>query len=102
MPIPRARTAHQSGINWTWFLRYRIPKPGKIEILHHWRVHHGDAMPKHNQAGFDIIEKGQDKFGNSPKGYKIGNPRIADRVVLGRDYNHLLKVVNPKHIFDYR
>ena len=94
--------AHRSGINWNWFIEYEPAGPGKIRVLRHYRIHHGSKMPegafKHE---YDLLEKHQDKYGNLPPGYKIGDQRIANRLVIDHDYDNPLKVVNPKYVFGY-
>lgn len=43
---------------------------------------------------YTIIEKYQDKYGNL-------SPRIATKLVIDQDYDHPLKIVNPKETFTY-
>ena len=94
--------ANRQGINWNWFVEYELVSPGKVRILRHYRIHHGDKMPPGAfERIYDLLEKGQDKYGNMPDSYKIGDPRIANKLVIDGDYDNPLKVVNPKYVFSY-
>ena len=99
----KVKKAYASGINWIWFVEYEDAGEGKVKLLYHYRVHRGEEMPEEAfKHAFNIIEKGRDKYGNLPSGYKIGDPRIADKLVLDNDYDNPFEVVNPRDIFSYQ
>ena len=92
--------AIHDGINWNWYLEYRLSGQD-IEIYRHWRIHKGDTGHPSTRTEFMIIENAMDKFGN----IDFDNPdhvkRIATKVVLNNDYDNPYTVLNPKYVFDY-